>query len=81
MGEDQAVSFEAQVKALFRALDRKSMSSAFDLWSYQDVSAHADAILSQLQAGTMPCDSAWAPTRSISSVAGWRRARSPEDLP
>ena len=35
------------------------MLSAFDLWSYDDVSEHADAILDQVQAGTMPCDGAW----------------------
>lgn len=63
VSDNEAVSFEAQVKPLFRPLDQKSMSSAFDLWSYQDVSGHAEAILSQLQAGTMPCDGAWAPDK------------------
>ncbi len=37
------------------------MTLAFDLWSYDDVSRHADAILAQLRAGTMPCDGAWPP--------------------
>ena len=32
---------------------------AFDLWSHDDVSQHADAILNRLAAGTMPCDGAW----------------------
>jgi hypothetical protein len=31
----------------------------FDLWSYEDVSKHAPAILGRLEAGTMPCDGAW----------------------
>ena len=53
------VSFEAHVKPLFRPSDRRSMQFAFDLWSYDDVSAHADAILERLRAGTMPCDGAW----------------------
>ena len=79
--EDQVISFEAQVKPLFRALDQKSMSSVFDLWSYEDVSRHADAILDRLQAGTMPCDGAWPRARLTSSVAGWRRASSPEGRP
>ena len=35
------------------------MSFAFDLWSHEDVTAHAGAILSRLEAGTMPCDGAW----------------------
>jgi hypothetical protein len=34
------------------------MQFAFDLWSYDDVAAHADEILAQLSAGTMPCDEA-----------------------
>ena len=39
------------------------MSFAFDLSSYQDVSAHADAILQRLLGGTMPCDGAWPPAQ------------------
>jgi hypothetical protein len=39
------------------------MTFAFDLWSYDDVSQHADAILGRLQEGTMPCDGAWPPER------------------
>jgi hypothetical protein len=39
------------------------MEFAFDLWSHDDVSQHADAILDRLQAGTMPCDGAWPKTQ------------------
>ena len=35
------------------------MRFAFDLWSHEDVAAHADEILDRLTAGTMPCDGAW----------------------
>ena len=35
------------------------MQFAFDLWSHDDVSEHADDILVRLDAGTMPCDGAW----------------------
>ena len=56
---DEPVSFEAQVKPLFRERDRESMQRVFDLWSYDDVSQHADAILGRLQEGTMPCDGSW----------------------
>jgi hypothetical protein len=37
------------------------MRRAFDLWSYNDVQAHQDAILQRLRDGTMPCDGAWPP--------------------
>lgn len=56
---DEVVGFDRHIKPLFRSTDRRSMSFAFDLWSYDDVSRHADAILSRLRAGTMPCDGAW----------------------
>lgn len=58
-GDAVALSFEKDIKPLFRDKDRGSMSRAFDLWSYADVSSQADAILSQVAAGTMPCDGAW----------------------
>ena len=53
-------SFDRDVKPLFRERDRGSMSSHFDLWSYDDVSANADAILAALESGSMPCDGPWA---------------------
>jgi len=55
----EAVSFERDVKPLFRERDRGSMSSHFDLWSYDDVSANSAAILDVLEAGSMPCDGPW----------------------
>ena len=55
----EPVSFEIDVKPLFRERDRSSMEFAFDLWSADDVSENADAILDRLKAGTMPCDGAW----------------------
>ncbi len=54
-------SFERNIKGLFRATDRDAMQSAFDLWSWDDVSKHAKPILERLQDGTMPCDGAWPP--------------------
>jgi hypothetical protein len=55
------VSFERDVRPMFRDKDRASMLRAFDLWSRDDVRAHQDAILDRLRAGTMPCDGAWPP--------------------
>jgi hypothetical protein len=56
---DEPLSFETDVKPLFRERDRRSMEFAFDLWSHDDVSDHADDIIARLDAGTMPCDGAW----------------------
>lgn len=53
------VSFAVDIKPLFRERDRTSMLSHFDLWSHDDVSEHASAILARLEDGTMPCDGSW----------------------
>ena len=55
------LSYAAHVKPLFRQRDRDSMRFVFDLWSYDDVVANAEAIHGRLRSGTMPCDGAWAP--------------------
>jgi hypothetical protein len=58
---DQPISFEQDIKPLFREHDRESMKRAFDLWSYDDVAQHRDAIVGRLRDGSMPCDGAWPP--------------------
>jgi hypothetical protein len=55
----EPVSFETDVKPLFRERDRESMEFAFDLWSYEDVSDNADGILARVKNGSMPCDISW----------------------
>ena len=66
----QPVRFENDVKPMFRERDRSSMEFAFDLWSADDVSENADAILDRLKAGTMPCDGAWPPAQ-VDLFARW----------
>ena len=66
----EPVSFETDVKPLFRERDRSSMEFAFDLWSADDVSENADAILDRLKAGTMPCDGAW-PKEQVDLFERW----------
>jgi hypothetical protein len=68
--EQQPVSYEADIKPLFRERDRASMSFAFDLWSHDDVSDNADAILARLRNGTMPCDTSW-PEAQVDLFARW----------
>jgi hypothetical protein len=60
---DDRVSFATDIKPLFRQKDRESMERAFDLWSFDDVRAHASAILERVKNGSMPCDGAWPPER------------------
>ncbi len=73
---EEPVRFEDHVKQLFRRSDRQSMTFAFDLWSYEHVSRHADAILDRLRAGTMPCDGAW-PEPKIEVFQRWIGAGKP----
>jgi hypothetical protein len=74
--EDQPMRFEGDIKPLFREVDRNAMRFAFDLWSPDDVSSHADAILGRLEAGTMPCDGAW-PAERVAVFRRWIEAGKP----
>ena len=65
--------FAADIKPLFRPRDRQSMTFAFDLYSYDDVSAHADRILERLKAGEMPCDREW-PDNQVALFEQWMNA-------
>ena len=69
-GPGETVSFEANIKPLFREHDRQSMAFAFDLWARDDVQAHAAGILGQLSGGTMPCDGAW-PAERVQVFKRW----------
>ena len=73
---DEPLSFETNVKPLFRERDRVSMLSAFDLWSHDDVSRHAEAILARLRDGTMPCDGAW-PQAQVDLLQRWAESGEP----
>jgi hypothetical protein len=72
----EPISFETQIKPLFRDRDRQSMKRAFDLWSHDDVARNSDAILDRLRAGTMPCDGAW-PDEQIALFQHWVEAGTP----
>jgi hypothetical protein len=58
-GDDGKLSFERDIRPLFRAKDRDSMLAAFDLFDYGDVVERADDIVVALRSGQMPCDGAW----------------------
>jgi hypothetical protein len=72
----ESISFEQDIKPLFRERDRESMSGHFDLWSRDDVVRNGDAILGRLRDGTMPCDGAW-PEAQVASFQAWLEAGAP----
>ena len=70
------MSFERDIKPLFRASDRESMQETFDLWSYEDVKENADRILGVLDGGSMPCDGPW-PADQVAAFRSWVEAGTP----
>lgn len=68
--EGGELSFERDIKPLFRAKDRDSMLSFFDLYDHSDVSKHADAIIGSLLTGRMPCDGTW-PEEQLEKLQRW----------
>jgi hypothetical protein len=71
------ISFEREIKPLFREKDRNSMRRAFDLWAYADVQTHASGIAERLKDGSMPCDGAWPPER-VELFERWIEQGKPE---
>jgi truncated hemoglobin YjbI len=75
-GPGERVSFAAHIKPLFTGRDKQSMSFAFDLWSLDDVRAHAEGILARLADGSMPCDGAW-PDEQVAVFRRWAESDCP----
>jgi hypothetical protein len=74
--EGGALSFERDIKPLFRDKDRESMMAAFDLFDHSDVSDSADAIVACVRSGRMPCDGAW-PSADVAKLQQWIDAGKP----
>jgi hypothetical protein len=70
------MTFDRDIKPLFREHDRTAMLKAFDLWSYDDVVKHAQSIVEAVRAGTMPCDGAW-PPETVETLQRWIDAGTP----
>jgi ferritin-like protein len=64
------VTYEQDIRPLFRDRDIQSMSFAFDLSSYDDARANAEAIYEKLAAGSMPCDGRW-PAEDVERFRTW----------
>ena len=69
-GGDMALSFEQDIKPMFRETDVNAMRNWFDLSNYDDVKTHAEGIHARLRAGTMPCDGAW-PREDVDKFKQW----------
>ncbi len=68
--EGSELSFERDIKPMFRAKDRDSMLQAFDLFDYGDVVERSDAIVGALRSGKMPCDGAWSDSQ-VDQLQRW----------
>ena len=69
-GEGDKLTFEHDIKPLFRQKDRDSMAAAFDLFDYADVVENAEAIVGSMRSGQMPCDGAW-PPEQVERLQRW----------
>jgi hypothetical protein len=72
------VSFERDVRPLFRERDRGAMIGVakFDLWKRDDVAEYSQDILKRLDDGSMPCDQAW-PDEQVAIFRRWVEAGMP----
>ena len=70
MTDTTVPTFDSDIKPLFRESDRDAMIRAFDLWSFADVKANADAILGAVRSGSMPCDMEW-PEDRVELLQRW----------
>jgi len=70
------LAFASDIRPLFRERDINSMSFAFDLSSYDDVRANAEAIYERLADGSMPCDGRW-PAEDVERFRTWIDSGSP----
>lgn len=70
--QGSAVSFERDVRPLFRERDRETMLGVaeFDLWRWDDVAGRSADILARLEDGSMPCDQAW-PDEQVALFRRW----------
>jgi hypothetical protein len=66
----QDITFARDIRPLFRDRDVGSMSSHFDLSSYEEVRDNAEPIYERLADGTMPCDGAW-PADDVQRFRTW----------
>jgi hypothetical protein len=67
---ETTVSFEDDIKSLFREKDRDRMEWAFDLWDYEAVKENAEGIFERLEDGDMPCDGEW-PEEHVALFKRW----------
>ena len=67
---NEGVSFEREIRPLFRDADVEAMLFAFDLRSYDDAREYAEEIYERLADGSMPCDQEW-PDADIAKVRAW----------
>lgn len=70
------MTFEADIRPLFRPEDVEEMAWALDLASYEDVRENAEAIYERLADGSMPCDGAW-PEERVERFRAWIDAGCP----
>ena len=70
------LTIERDIRPIFRDGDLPAISFAFNLATYDDVRANAEAIYQRLADGSMPCDGAW-PAEDVARFRSWIDSGSP----
>ena len=68
--EAKPISYATDIKPLFTETDRDHMEFMFDLWSYDDVKEHADAIYGAVSDGSMPPGDPWSEDQ-VATFKAW----------
>ena len=67
---DAELSFERDIRPLFRSDDVEAMSFAFGLSSYEGVRDDAELVHERLADGSMPCGGEW-PAQDVERFRRW----------
>ena len=74
---NESISFQKDIKPLFRDKDVEAMKPRFDLSAYEDVKKHAENIYPRLKNGSMPSDGPW-PRDNLDKFKTWMDTGYPE---
>lgn len=77
MKAPEDLNFEEHIEPLFSQRDQEAMLVMFDLWKADDVRAHADAILEQVESGRMPCYGRWSEDH-VQTFRRWMQSGMPD---
>jgi twitching motility protein PilT len=71
-GSRNGLSFERDIKPMFKEDQRMQMKWAFDLWDYDNVKENISDILKRIEGGDVPFEDGW-PKEQLAVLRSWMR--------